>query len=91
MHKKMNLGSGVEETIISGGGGEGGHRQEFQRLWDPPGDGEPLQIPRVGDLGYGRQLAGGSKEIVPGEDGVEEDVANPKQGGSDASVFRIIF
>ena len=44
----------AEATAISSGGGEGGHRQGFQRLWAPPGDGDLLQIPETGDIG-GRQ------------------------------------
>ena len=50
-HGTMHSGSGSEETEFSGGGGEGGHHQGFQRLWAPPGDGDLLQIPRAGDLG----------------------------------------
>ena len=38
----MQPGSGAEETAIIGGGGEGGHHQGFQRLWEPPGDGDLL-------------------------------------------------
>ena len=87
----MHSGSGEEETAIIGGGREGGHRQGFQRLWAPPGDGDLLQIPRAGDLGDIRQLAGGGEELGPGEDGVEEDVEHTQQGGSDASGVRIIF
>ena len=77
-HDTMHLGSGEEETAFSGGGGEGGHRQGFQRLWVPPGYGDLLQIPRAGDLGDGRQrlLAGGDEELGPGKDGVEEDVTD---------------
>ena len=64
-HVTVNLGSGAEETTIISRGGEGGHRQGFQRLWAPPGDGDFLQMPRVGDLGDGRRLAGGGKELGP--------------------------
>ena len=87
----MYLGRGEEEMEISGGGGEGGHRQGFQRLWAPTGDGDLLQIPKAGDIGNGKQLAGGGEELGLIEDGVKEDVAHPHQGGSDASGVRIIF
>ena len=53
----VHQGSGVEETAICGGGGEGGHCQGFQRLWAPPGDGDLLQIPGTGDIGVVRRLA----------------------------------
>ena len=56
---------------ISGIGGEVGHRQGFQRLWAPPGDGDLLQIPGAGDIGDGRQLDGGGEELGPGEEGLE--------------------
>ena len=45
------MGRGAEETAVSGGGGEGGHRQGLQRLGGPPGDGDLLQIPEMGDFG----------------------------------------
>ena len=67
----MHSGSGAEETEISGRGGEGGHRQGFQRLWDPPGDGDLLQIPGAGDLGNGRKLSGSGDELGPGKDVLE--------------------
>ena len=51
MHGILQPGGGSEETASSGGGGEVGHRQGFQRLWAPPGDGDLLQIPRTGDIG----------------------------------------
>ena len=79
----MHSRSGAEETAFSGVGGEGGHRQGFQRLWDPPGDGDLLQIPRAGYLGNRRPLAGGGEELGTGKDGVEEDVAHTQQGGRD--------
>ena len=63
----MQPGSGTETAVISGGGGEGSHRQAFQRLWAPHGDGELLQIPGVGDLGGRQQLDGSGKELVPGK------------------------
>ena len=52
-HDIVHQGSGAEETAISGGGGERGHRQGFQRLLAPPGYGDILQIPGVVDLGSG--------------------------------------
>ena len=67
-HDTVQSGSRAEETEISGGGGEVGHRQDFQRLWDPPGYGDPLQIPGVGDIGDGRQLVSDGEELVPGEE-----------------------
>ena len=65
----MHLGSGAEDTVISSGGGEGGHCQGFQRLWAPTGDGNLLQIPREGDLGNRSLLDGGGKELGLGEYG----------------------
>ena len=67
MHGKVHSGNGAEETAISGGGGEGVHRQGFQHLWEPLGYGDLLQIPGAGDLGNRRRLAGGGKELGPGE------------------------
>ena len=60
-HVTVHPGSGVKDIAIGGGGGEGCHFQVFQRLWAPPGDGELLQIPGVGDLGGGRGLSGGGE------------------------------
>ena len=70
VHITMHSGSVLEETSFSGGGGEGGHRQGFQRLWAPTGDGNLLQIPRTGDIVNGRRLDKGGKEIGPDKDGV---------------------
>ena len=56
---------------ISGGGGEGGHRQGFQCLCATPVDGYLLQIPVAGDIGGIRLLAGGGEEIGPGKEGLE--------------------
>ena len=42
-HGTMHSGIGAEETKFSDGGGEGGHRQGFQRLWAPPRDGDLLK------------------------------------------------
>ena len=89
-HGTVHSGSGAEEMGIIGGGGEGGPCQGFQSLWASPGDGDLLQIPRAGDLGDGRQLAGGGEELGPGEGGVEEDAADNQQGGS-ASGVRLLF
>ena len=36
-------------------------------------------------------MASGDEEIGPGEDGVEEDVVDTQQGGSDASGVRNIL
>ena len=44
----------------------GGHRQGLQHLWAPPGNGEPLQIPVIDDLGGRIQLNGVSEEVVMG-------------------------
>ena len=67
----MHPGSRAEETAISGGGGEGGHCQGFQRLWAPPRDGDLLRIPGAGDLGGGQQLSGCGEELGPGKEGLE--------------------
>ena len=91
MHITIQTGSGAEATEINSRGGNGGHLQGFQRLWEPPGDGYILQIPGTGDLGGRRQLAGGGEELVPGEGGVEEGDANPHQGGGIAAGVRILF
>ena len=65
-HGTVHLGRRAEEKAISGGGGEGGHRQGFQSIWDPPGDGDLLQIPGSSDLGNGQLLVGGGEELGPG-------------------------
>ena len=82
---------GAEETEISGEGGEGGHRQGFQHLWAPPGDGDLLQIPGTGALGGRRRLSGVGNELVPGKGGLEEDDAHPQPGGGGAAGVRLIF
>ena len=64
-----------------------GSRQGFQRLWVPHGDVGLLQIPREGDIGNGRRLASGGEELGLAKDGVEEDVVDTQQGGSDALVL----
>ena len=60
-HVTVHPGSGLGETAIIGGEGEGGYLQGFQRLWVPPGDDYLLQITGAGDLGGGQQLAGGGE------------------------------
>ena len=50
--------------MIISGGGEGGHRQGFQHLREPPGDDKILQITGVGDLGGRQQIAGGGEALV---------------------------
>ena len=69
---------GLEETTISGRGGDIGHCQIFQRLWAPPGDGELLQIPGMGYLGGIQQLAGSDEGIVPVKGSLEEDDVYPQ-------------
>ena len=91
MNITVQLGCGAEETEISGGGGEGGQLQVFQRLWAPLRDGDLLQIPGTGDLGGGRRLSDGGEELVPGKDGLEEDIVNTQQGGGGAAGVRILF
>ena len=71
--------------MISGGGGEGGHRQGFQRLWTPPGYGDLLQIPGTGDIGGRQRLTGGGKELFPRKGGLEEDDVNHQQGWGGAA------
>ena len=66
-HCTVQPGSIAEETAIGSGGGEGGHRQGFQRLWAPPGDGDLLQITGTVDLGRVQRLAGGGEKLVPGK------------------------
>ena len=90
-HSTVKMGSGAEATAIGSRGGEVGHRQSFQRLLAPPGDGDLLQIPGTGDLGGRRRMDGGGKELVPGKGVMEEDDANPQQGGSGATGVRNIF
>ena len=53
------------------GGGEGVHRQGFQRLLAPPVDGDLIQISGVGDIGNGQGLSGGGEEFGLGKDGSE--------------------
>ena len=72
-HITVQPGRGAEETAISGGGGEGAHRQGFQRLWDPPREGDLLQIPGTCDIGDRRRLVSGGKELVPDKGDLEED------------------
>ena len=40
-------------------------------FWEPPGDGDLLQIPGTGDLINGQRVAGGGEELCLGEDGLE--------------------
>ena len=90
-HRTVQPGGGSEETVIHGRGGEGGHRQGFQRLRVPPGDGDLLQIPGTGNLGGRRRLAGGGEELVPGKGGLEEDDMHPQEGGGGAAGVWLIF
>ena len=60
-HSTVQPGSGAEETLIIGGGGEGGHRQGFQHLWVPTEDGDLLQILGTGDHSGRRRLFGSSE------------------------------
>ena len=85
------MGRGAEETEISGGGGEGGHRQGFQDLWAPPVDGDLLQITGTGDLGGRRLLADGGEELVPDKGGLEEDDMHTQKGGGGAAGVRLLF
>ena len=63
----------------------------FQRLWEPPGNGDLLQIPDTGDLSGRQQLVGGGEKLVPDKGGVEEDGVRPQQGGGVPTGIRIIF
>ena len=78
MHITVQPGRGVEATAIISGGGEGGHRQGFQRLWAPPGYDDLLPIPGIGYLGGRRRLSGGVKELFQFKGGVEDDDADPQ-------------
>ena len=49
-HITVQPGRGAEDMEIRGVGVEVVHRQGFQRLWKPPGDGYLLQIPGTGDI-----------------------------------------
>ena len=77
----MQKGRIEEATALGSGRGEGGHHQGIQSLWDFPGDGDLLLIPRTGDLSGRRQLTGGGQELVAGKGGVEEDDENIQQVG----------
>ena len=70
-HRTLQTGSETEVTLIRSSGGEGGHLQGFQCLWDPLGDGDILQISGTGDIGIKQRLARGCKELVPGEGGIQ--------------------
>ena len=70
-HRIVHSRSGAEETVISGGGGEGGHHKVFQRLKATPGDGDLLQIPGAGDLEYGQQLSVCHEELGLVKEGLE--------------------
>ena len=87
----VKKGSGEEETALSSGGGEVGHRQGIQILWSPPGYGELLPIPGTGNLGFIQQLSSGGKELVPGEGCVEEDDKNLQHGGDGTAGVRLHF
>ena len=87
----MKTGRGAEETAISSGVGEVGHRQGFQRLWAPPGDGDLLQIHGTGDLGGRQRLDGGGDKVVPGKGSLEKDGAYPQQGGGGLAGVQLLF
>ena len=72
-HSAVQTGIVEEATACSSRGGETGNYQVFQCLWAPPGDDDLLLIPGTGDLGGGRRLDGGGKELVTGEGGMEDD------------------
>ena len=91
MNSTVQPGRGAEETDISGRVGEGGHRQGFQRLWSPPGDGDLLQIPGTVGIGGRRRLDSGGEELFPGKGGLEEDDAHLQQGGGGTAGVRILF
>ena len=82
-HSTVKPGRGVEETYISGGGGEVGHHQGFQILWASPEDVDILQISGA--------LSGGGEELVPGKGIIEKDATHPQQGGVSATGVRILF
>ena len=90
-HGPLQPGSGAEKTVISGGGGEGGHRKVFQHPWASHGDGDLIKIPGKDDLGSRQRLLGSSKEIFSVEDSLEEDVAHPQQGGGGAAGVRLLL
>ena len=50
---------------VSGGGGDVGYLLGLQRLWAPLGYGDPLLIPRKGDIRGRQLLTVGSEELVP--------------------------
>ena len=87
----MQTGGRAEETAISGRGGEVGHRQDFQRLWAPPGDGDLLQIPGTVDLSGRRRLAGGGDKLDADKGYFEEDGAHPQQGRGVPAGIRLLF
>ena len=60
-HSPLQPWSGAENTVISGEGGEGGHRQVFQHPLAPPGDVDLITLPGTDDHGSGQRLAGGGK------------------------------
>ena len=60
----MHAESRAEEKANSGGGGEGGHRQEFQRLCPPLEMVTSFKYLGGGDLGGVSRLAGGGKGLV---------------------------
>ena len=64
-----------------GGGGTGGGRCRFHRLWDPPRPGHCLQAPRVISLGGRRRLTSGVPKPAEGMAEVGEGDAGLEQGG----------
>ena len=84
-HGIVHPGNGAKETAISIRGGEGGLCQGFHLLWALSRYGDILQKPGGGDLGGGRRLDGCGEELVLGKEVLDQDVAHPRQGGSDAA------
>ena len=54
VHHLMKEGGGAKETAPDSGGGEGGHLQDLQRVWMPPGYGDLIKILGAGDFSGGR-------------------------------------
>ena len=91
MHITVQTDIGAEATALIIEGGEGGHRQGFQCLWDPPGDGDLLHTTGTGDISGIRQLVGGGKKLVPGKGGTEEDDVDPQKGEGGAAGVRMFL
>ena len=91
VHSALQKSGGVEALVLGSGEGAGGHLRGIHLLWETPGYGELLLIPREGDLGGIQKLWSGGQEIFKFKGCVEQDDKNPQQGGSGDTGVRIFL